>query len=243
MANPALQSGRFCNAGHHWIDSNWDSCPYCDTDKRSKERTAVIKPFAAPLQAASDDRKTKASDAPAGVRRETRVMPSGWVPSSGTQSGERDTRRIMGILITYTWRPEGQLFPIREGKNFIGAGNVSSEATHRQCEICIPNDPKLSAEHALILCRHGRYDIVDQKSSNGTFLKDELVPLQGIELPNYAEISTGNTVWTFIKINPPASEMAPPPPNPRYEEPKSAGEESESRESRQEGSRGRTQIG
>jgi pSer/pThr/pTyr-binding forkhead associated (FHA) protein len=113
-------------------------------------------------------------------------------------------------MITYTWQPAGQLFLIREGKNFIGAGRVSSDASHRICDILIANDAKLSAEHALILCRHGRYDIVDQESSNGTFLSGELVPLQGIELPNYAEIQTGSTVWTFIKITPAESEKALP---------------------------------
>jgi pSer/pThr/pTyr-binding forkhead associated (FHA) protein len=132
----------------------------------------------------------------------------------------------MGILITYTWRPEGQLFAIREGKNFIGAGNVSSDASHRPCDILITNDPRLSSEHALILCRHGRYDIVDQESSNGTFLNSELVPLQGTDLPNYAEIKTGSTVWTFIKINPPASEVIQPSPERKVEKPTTPSPES-----------------
>jgi pSer/pThr/pTyr-binding forkhead associated (FHA) protein len=118
----------------------------------------------------------------------------------------------VGVLITYTWRPEGQLFAVREGKNFIGAENVSSDVSHRPCDIQIRTDPMLSSEHALILCRAGRYDLVDQMSSNGTFLNGELVPIQGIELPNYAEIKTGHTDWTFIKIAAPPTAVRTPPP-------------------------------
>jgi pSer/pThr/pTyr-binding forkhead associated (FHA) protein len=82
------------------------------------------------------------------------------------------------------------------------------------CPILIPNDPKMSAEHALILYRHGRYEIVDEKSSNGTFLGDELVPLKGTELPNYAQIRTGSTIWTFIKIEPGPRPTPGPEPEP-----------------------------
>ena len=78
-------------------------------------------------------------------------------------------RRIVGALITYTWLPEGHLFPVREGKTFIGSGDVSSEAIHRSCDVQIPQDRRMSGEHALILCRHGTYEVIDQTSSNGTF--------------------------------------------------------------------------
>ncbi len=215
MASPSATplAGRLCDAGLHTMDPTWEICPYCDAERRSKEKTQVPQP--APLRAVADDRKTRVGDISAGVPRETKTMPPGSPYGSGPpHGGAGDTRRIMGVLITYTWRPEGELFPIREGKNFIGAGNVSSEVTHRPCDIQIRTDPMLSSEHALILCRAGEdryhYDLVDQKSSNGTFLNGKMVPIQGIGLgDNYAEIKTGNTIWTFIKIAAPPS-AAPP---------------------------------
>jgi hypothetical protein len=217
MASPTPRSARHCEAGHT-MDPNWDSCPYCDAEKRSKQQTQAGQPQASLRSASPDDRSTKIGPgASAGVRRETKVMPSAPSPAAGAggQRGEVDTRRIVGVLITYTWRPEGQLFAIREGKNFLGAGKVGSEASEDLCDILIQNDPGLSSEHALILCRHGRYDIIDQKSSNGTFLNRELIPIQGTELPNYAEIQTGSTIWTFIKImapeKPEARPVTPPP--------------------------------
>jgi hypothetical protein len=170
---------------------------------------------------ASSDRRTRVGDIPGSGGHTTKVMPergTGAPGSSGDRTGSADTRRIVGVIVTYSWRPEGQLFTVREGKNYIGADRVSSEPDHQLCHILIPNDTKMSAEHALILCRHGRYDIIDQKSSNGTFLGEELVPLQGAELPNYAEIRTGSTIWSFIKIEPPAgtaTRAAPQPSEPQ----------------------------
>jgi len=71
----------------------------------------------------------------------------------------------------------------------------------------------MSSEHALILCRQGNYEILDQISSNGTFLAGQMLKAnQGTDLPNYSEIKTGSTLWTFIMVKPPANQMAPPGP-------------------------------
>jgi pSer/pThr/pTyr-binding forkhead associated (FHA) protein len=110
----------------------------------------------------------------------------------------------MGALVSYTWHPEGELFPVREGKTFIGSGDISSEAFHRSCDVQIPEDRRMSGEHALILCRHGAYEIIDQASSNGTFLNGKMLKANdSTEIPNYATIQTGFTVWTFIHIEAP----------------------------------------
>lgn len=213
MANAPHRTARLCDAGIHMMDPNWESCPYCDAEKRSKTRTQTVEQTVQP-ESASGPRPTRVGSVPAQEGRQTRAMPTETESySGGSQVGEADSRRVMGFIISYTWRPEGEYFPIREGKNFIGAGAVSSETTHRDCEIKITQDERLSAEHALILCRHGRYEIVDQKSSNGTFLNGEMVPIQGTELQNnYEEIQTGSTVWTFIKVEaPPATVEAPGP--------------------------------
>jgi pSer/pThr/pTyr-binding forkhead associated (FHA) protein len=129
--------------------------------------------------------------------------------------GAGETRRITGILVTYTWQGAGEIFPIREGKNFIGSGEISSEAEHRSCDVQVPQDNTMSAEHTLILCRQGNYEIIDQISSNGTFLNGQMLKANlGTDLPNYAEIKTGSTLWTFIQINPPAGETVQPAARP-----------------------------
>jgi hypothetical protein len=145
-------------------------------------------------------------------------------PPQGNLRG--DTRRIVGVVITYTWRPEGQLFPIHEGQNFIGRADISAESMRRPCDIQIPQDLKMSAEHALILYRPAHqnetqenYEIIDQETANGTLVNGTLLkPNQGEKLPNYATIRTGETVWTFIMIKEPAGprkvEPKPKPDDP-----------------------------
>ncbi|MEN8260130.1 MAG: TIR domain-containing protein [Pseudomonadota bacterium] len=118
-----------------------------------------------------------------------------------SSDSEVDSRRIVAALVTYTWRPEGEIFPLREGKNFLGAGDVGSiGGANKRCDIHLPHDAKLSAEHAVILCRRGRSEVLDQQSSNGTFLDGALVPMQGAQLENYSELRAGATSWTFVKL-------------------------------------------
>ena len=132
--------------------------------------------------------------------------------------GKDDTRKIVGILITFTWQPPGQMFPVREGKNFIGSDKVSSDASHQDCDVQIKQDERMSGEHALILCRGGVYEIIDQTSSNGTFLSGEMLPAnQSQKLENYSEIKAGSTLFTFIKVTAPEGEkhvILPPKPEP-----------------------------
>lgn len=196
MENSTTQTGRLCDAGRHLMDPNWDSCPYCEAEKRSGERSEYL---------STAKRETRARYPASEDGRETVQMPTDLSPDRGRSDAQVDKRRIVGVLITYTWRPEGELFPIRLGRNFIGAGDVGSIATYGQCDIRISGDEDLSAEHALILCRHGTCKISDQKSTNGTFLNGEEASFEGMELPNYAEIKTGSTLWTFVRLEPPLS--------------------------------------
>jgi pSer/pThr/pTyr-binding forkhead associated (FHA) protein len=163
----------------------------------------------------------------------TKTMPVSSGPTSiGGFMGKEDTRKIVGILISFTWQPQGQLFPIREGKNFVGSDKVYSDASHQDCDIQIKEDERMSGEHALILCRGGVYEIIDQTSSNGTFLNGDMLPAnQSQKLENYSEIKAGSTLFIFIKIAPPkgAEERVSPPPT-RKEEKKTEQEVDDKRD-------------
>lgn len=208
MANAEGRRARQCPKGHT-MDPNWETCPYCESEQRAQQKTN--RPRAVGASSGGETRVGEVPQRP--DKRETKMMqPGGAAPGSSGYLGVGETRRIMGVLITYSWRPEGELFPVREGKTFIGSGKVSSDASHRNCDVYVPQDARMSSEHALILCRHGQYELIDQTSSNGTFLGDEmLLSNQSTKLPDYAEIKTGNTLWTFIKIRKPqATEIATP---------------------------------
>lgn len=106
---------------------------------------------------------------------------------------EPGTRRIVAVLVTYTWRPGGQVFPVREGRNYLGRGP--------DCEICLPDDPQMSSRHATIIYRGAHFMIDDEKSMNGTFVNGVSVD-EKQWLHNYSRVKTGATDWIFITVEP-----------------------------------------
>lgn len=107
-----------------------------------------------------------------------------------------DARKIVGFLVTYSWRPEGDLFPLREGRNLIGRDPA-------QCDITIAEDDQLSAVNSHITFRKN-FVIGDMMSMGGTDVDNQSVQTQFHPLANYASIRTGATVWTFVAVNPAA---------------------------------------
>jgi len=126
-----------------------------------------------------------------------RPVPGADAASSSTPSVAKD-RKIVGILVTYSWKPEGQVFHIREGRNFIGRD--------KECEICVPEDETLSGKNSHITFRQ-TFVIGDMVSMTGTDLNGVPIEQQFCSLSNYATIRAGSTYFTFIAIEPPP---APP---------------------------------
>jgi hypothetical protein len=106
-------------------------------------------------------------------------------------------RRIVGVLITYSWNPQGQMFPVLEGRNLIGKDPA-------QCNICIRQDATLSDVNSSIAYR-SQFVIRDKDSMSGTFVDGAYVEAEPVPLRNYAKIRTGSTNWTFVAIQPPAA--------------------------------------
>jgi Zn ribbon nucleic-acid-binding protein len=117
-----------------------------------------------------------------------RAAPATSAVSSG--------RKIVGLLITYSWVPEGQIFPIREGRNYIGRDN--------DCEVCVPDDQTMSGRNSHITFRQN-FVVGDLVSMTGTDVDEVPIEEQFRSLPNYATIRAGSTHFTFISIKPPTS--------------------------------------
>ena len=124
-----------------------------------------------------------------------------YVPPSAGDAGvamapaapRAQERRVLGVLITYSWKPEGQIFPIREGRNLIGRGE--------ECEIRIQEDPSLSQVNSHITFRQS-FVVGDMVSMSGTDLNGEPVEEQFRPIKNYSQIRTGSTHWTFVILDP-----------------------------------------
>jgi hypothetical protein len=121
-------------------------------------------------------------------------IPQGATTGSPSPPPLSTGRRIVGILITYSWRPEGQLFPLREGRNLIGRDP--------ECEVCVPEDQTMSGRNSHITFRQN-FVIGDLVSMMGTDLNGVPIEEQFKSLGNYAQIRAGSTSFTFIMIQAP----------------------------------------
>ena len=234
MATRASTHGRQCERNpDHWLDPTWDTCPYCEAEERAKKRSHTNHSSAAsgakrshtnqPSSASGSKRKsTLVSSSYQAPRKVTKVMPDRGSPRDNRPPPGRGKRVVAGLFTNdVPYSPEGHIFEIFEGRNYIGAGNIASEAPERPCDILIEEDQQMSSEHALIRYVQGTFEIVDKETTNGTFVNGNLIPtLQGHQLENYDKIKTGKTNWTLIIIapkettgEPPAAKPAPPEPD------------------------------
>ena len=106
----------------------------------------------------------------------------------GTSQGYRSTRKLVGWLVTYSLDPMGVDFKLYEGRNIIGRD--------LDCNITV-NDNMVSAKHAVILFRSGKYSITDQQSSHGTFVNGEDIDLEPRYLNDGDSINMGKTTFKF----------------------------------------------
>jgi hypothetical protein len=195
-----------CPNGHP-MDPSWTHCPRCEAESRANERSSE-----ASSHPSLDDPDSRSHTMPP---RQPTVVPGGTSSDasatrhdSGYDSPSQDQaasprsssrRKITGVLVTFSWERQGLLFELYEGRNVIGTGTVESEGG-RPCDIQIKDDATMSNEHAVILCRAGRYELFDSRSTNGTYADDQFVESAGVMLSDGARIKTGATVWLFRKI-------------------------------------------
>jgi hypothetical protein len=197
------------------MDSTWTECNICKNQaqpvaavgpKRETVSEGTPPPRSVPMPQQSAPQPPPGAAAKG--RRVTRYAAPGMDPSSpsgspsATGSGaipRAGGRRIVGVLITYTWKPEGQLFPVFEGRNLIGRDP-------EQCEIAVPEDNTLSSTNTHITFRKS-FVIGDMVSMSGTDVDGEPIEQQFRPLHNYATIRTGSTYWTFISAQPDDEEV------------------------------------
>ena len=101
-------------------------------------------------------------------------------------------RKLTGFLVSYSTTPNGEFFPLYEGKNFIGRGAPSN--------VIIQGDSLISEKHLSILYRtvDKKFKFKDEQSSNGTFVNNELLD-EGV-LKNNDIIKIGATCLLFMEI-------------------------------------------
>ncbi|HEX4966508.1 MAG TPA: FHA domain-containing protein [Thermoanaerobaculia bacterium] len=215
---------RYCPSGRHPMDPGWETCPYCAasdawTTRPSSQQPGAQAPPPLPPPLPGQQRQPTmvegaAAPAPrAAAAAPPRPAPPPPPPPAGGGSSRRKTvfateneggpavspgmRRIVAVLVTYTWRADGEMFAVREGRNYLGSS--------LECEIHLASDPQMSARHATILYRGKDFWIDDEKSMNGTYVNGEVIE-EKQRLSDHATIRTGATVWHFVILAPGAGE-------------------------------------
>jgi hypothetical protein len=109
-----------------------------------------------------------------------------------TVDKQKEGRKLVGLLVGYSLHPQGEFFPVFEGRNYIGRD--------RSSDICLQGDSLISGKHVSILYRgiDQKFKFRDEQSSNGTFINEQL--LDEGELQNYDVIRIGSTQWLFLVI-------------------------------------------
>ena len=110
----------------------------------------------------------------------------------GATDDNKERKKLTGFLVTYSHLPNGEFFPLYEGKNMIGREHTA--------QICIQHDPGISEKHLSVLFRpvDCKFKFKDEQSSNGTFINNVLTD-EG-ELKNYDVIRIGATELIFMEI-------------------------------------------
>jgi hypothetical protein len=161
-----------CENGH-FIDENWDICPYCPQEA-SEPEIAVVRPAraaepppAAPrpipaprsIAAVPAPREAFAVGAPATMERTVAAS------RLDTHAGAPTKRYVVAWLIGLNGTTRGESYPVRMGRNVIGRD--------RRSDIVI-NDDQASSHHADLVFRpeERRFILMDHNSTNGTYVNE-----------------------------------------------------------------------
>lgn len=139
------------------------------------------------------------------ARRQAKTVFGVQLPEAGASSASAAVSptmhppvalpRIVAVLVTYSIQSEGMIFPVREGRNKIGADP--------DAEISIQQDRTISGWNTSVTFRDGKFWLSAKDSMNGTYLNGtEVPPDSTTALPNYATIRAGSTSFRFIMIEP-----------------------------------------
>jgi len=109
--------------------------------------------------------------------------------NNGQQKAPVSSRRkLTGWIVSYELDPFGIAFSIYEGRNKVGRA-ITNDITI--------SDGTVTDLHAILLFRNGKFYIIDQGSSNGTYVNGEDTDFQTVELKDNDIITFGKGKAVF----------------------------------------------
>lgn len=193
-----------CSKGHVYDSAIYgDNCPFCPSGTgTSVNNNATVGTQGTPGTQANGT-QVNGSTQVGGTAAAGPTIPMGGAaggnaggtvirPAAGGNTGTPSGKRIVGLLVTYSTNPSGEVFNIYEGRNYVGRDAAA--------DVRIQGDSQVSGKHFSIMYRvaDGKFKFRDEQSSNGTFLNSVLTD-EG-ELNTFDIIGIGATRLIFIAI-------------------------------------------
>ena len=201
-----------CPNGHYYLGA---SCPYCKTSNNNAGRNTSLKTDVFPGSGENSQLSTEIQDNGNNEAKTTLVGSLKTVVGTGggnavplpnrtvieetefeeTPMGKvekkiyRNSRKLVGWLVTYSFDAMGVDYKLYEGRNVIGHDV--------DCNIAV-NDSVMSGKHATILFQDNIYFLKDEFSTHGTFVNDEkMYPNSSQEIKDRDTIRLGKTSFKF----------------------------------------------
>jgi FHA domain-containing protein len=172
---------KFCANGHQMEDS-WEICPYC-------QKTGLDTPAPGKTRVQSGDTVlgggTPAAPRP-GAGAGIAAGPGG--ARRTVVIGEKPAGAVVGWFVALNGNQMGEDFRVRDGHNVLGTGP--------DCEIVV-DDATVSAKHASLRRKDGKFWLTDLDSTNGTFVNEGTEPIAREEIKDNDTIKLGKLALKF----------------------------------------------
>lgn len=187
---------RTCPNGHKYDGNIYgDNCPFCpsstnatiinDGGAGSNERTRINGADSGDAPTIPMGGNNIGGGASAGGHTVIRIP--------GREDNGLDGRRIVGLLVSYSLNPTGEVFHLYEGRNIIGR-----DAT---CDIVF-NSSSVSGKHLVIVyyAANNSFVMQDQLSSNGTYVNGAFIGDNKHHLKSGDIVVIGAVKFVFLAV-------------------------------------------
>jgi hypothetical protein len=157
-------------ANGHQMEDSWEICPYC-------QRTGYHGGSALP-KTKLEETGAAVSVAPPPIRKTVLLSQKYKSP-------------VVGWFVALDGQHKGEDFRLREGQNTVGSD--------LSCDILL-TDSTISAKHASLRYKEGKFVLTDLDSSNGSFLNDNTEPIAREELNDNDIVKLGDVRLKFKSL-------------------------------------------
>lgn len=190
-----------CTNGHLYDPAIYgDKCPFCPSSSGATNVNSEFQEELGTRVLGSSDAPTKPTET-VGIGENESLGGATVIRHVGGhatgETGLSENRRLVGLLVSYSAVPAGEVYKVYEGRTTIGRD--------RTCDIPFPNDSHMSAKHLLIQYVEAkgafRAQEYDKGSANGSYVNGQVYVLGDVvDLKDKDVIVIGGTKFIFLAI-------------------------------------------